>query len=175
MEGFDVAKNRGGKTHRDQLLKMYSSRYAKHVWAFNQERCIYCGDIPTTIDHVPALVWMYCLGSERFKSQPVVTVPACARCNAWLGAKAYHTIRQRKGYIATRLREVFDRVMASPKWEDEEIEEMGFCLQTGIRTREAIREFGLRRIDWAQSTLPWDLDYAEDREKGSVTLVKKSG
>lgn len=158
-------------TKREKIVRMLGNRYAKHVYAFNQERCIYCGDIPQTVDHVPALNWLYCLGSEYFKKIPIVTVPACKRCNAWLGDKPYHTIRQRKGYIATKLRQVFDRIMASPKWEDDEIEEMGFTFQGPLRTRENLREFGLRRIEWAESSLPWDLEGTSDAPE-SVTVLK---
>lgn len=145
---------------RRRLLKMLGSRYAKHVWAFQQGRCIYCGDPPEGIDHVPALSWLYALGSGYFeqKSTPIVTVPACARCNLWLGDKPYHTIRQRKSFIASRLRQLFDRIQASPVWTDDEIEEMGPIFRKLLRNRENLRQYGLRLSEWASSSLPWDLE-----------------
>ncbi len=143
---------------RKRILKIVGGRYTKHLWAFQQGKCIYCGDPATDVDHIPAITWLYALGSEHFKKFPIITVPACKRCNGWLSDKPFHTIRQRKGYIATRLRRIFDKVMSSPKWEDEEIEEMGAMFKTFLRNREDIRAFGLRKLEWAESTLPWDLD-----------------
>lgn len=142
------------------MLKRLGPRYARHVWAFEQKKCIYCGETPGEIDHVPALSWLYALGSGYFeqKGYPVVTVPACKRCNGWLGDKPYHTIRQRKGYVASRLRQIFDKIQASPVWTEEEIEEMGWSFKTPLRNRELLREYGLRRLEWASSSLPWDLE-----------------
>lgn len=148
------------KNDHKKLLKRLGGRYAKHVWAFQEGKCIYCGETPSEIDHVPALSWLYALGCGYFeqKGYPVVTVPACKRCNSWLSDKPYHTIRQRKGYIASKLRALFDRIQASPKWTDEEIAEMGRSFKIPLRDRENMRQYGLRRLEWASSSLPWDLD-----------------
>lgn len=148
------------RNERRELLKRLGPRYAKHVWAFQQEKCIYCGEAPGEIDHVPAISWLYALGSAYFEERgyPIITVPACRRCNGWLSDQPYHTIRQRKGYVASRMRQIFDKIMASPKWTDEEIEEMGKSFQVPLRERENIRQYGLRRLEWASSSLPWDLE-----------------
>ena len=143
---------------RKQRLKVVGETYWKHVLAFNQGRCIYCGDMATSEDHVPALEWLYALGTAYFQAKGIspLLVPSCKRCNGWLGPKPYHSIRQRKGYIASRLRALSQKILDSPKWEQDEIEEMGFMLRTILNDREAVKEYLVRRIDWAETTFRWD-------------------
>lgn len=145
---------------RRRLLKIVGHCYARHIWAFDQKKCIYCGEDQFEIDHVPAVSWLYALGVSHFENNdiPVVTVPSCSRCNLWLSDKPYHTIRQRKGFIASKLRILFDKIQASPVWTDAEIEEMGPIFKKLLRNREDLRRYGLRRLEWASSSLPWDLE-----------------
>ena len=132
--------------------------YWKHSLAFNQGRCIYCGDAATSEDHVPALQWIYALGTDYFNSKKIqpLKVPSCSRCNAWLGTKPYHTIRQRKGYVASKLRSVSEKILASPKWELDEIEEMGYNLRAILSDAEAVKLYLARRISWAETIFQWD-------------------
>jgi hypothetical protein len=101
---------------------------------------------------------LYALGEGYFteKGFPIVTVPSCKRCNNWLGDKSYHSIRQRKGFIASRLKTSLDAILACPKWSDDEIEEMGRFFQDSLRDRENFREYGKRLIAWSESDFPWD-------------------
>jgi hypothetical protein len=103
-------------------------------------------------------VWAYALGADHFRGKGIelLLVPSCSRCNGWLGDKAYHTIRQRKGYIASRLRELSNRVLAAPAWSVEELEELGYVLRTLIQSKEDVRLYLTRRIDWAETTFKWD-------------------
>lgn len=143
---------------RKQKHKVLEQRYWRHSLAFNQGRCIYCGDAAKDEDHVPSLDWLYALGSDYFLRKGIhpLKVPSCKRCNGWLGSKPYHSIQQRKAYIAARLRHVSEKFLQSPRWTADEIEEMGQNFRSILNDREAVRLYLDRRIDWAQSTFQWD-------------------
>ena len=143
---------------RAKILKIVGPRYWKNLAAFKQGRCIYCGDPAEDQDHIPAITWLYALGTDHFVKLKIIPqlVPACKRCNGWLGSKPFHTLRQRKGFISSKLREFSRKLANTPRWKDWEIAEMGGRLKAIVNDIETVKAYLARREEWANSVFPWD-------------------
>ena len=146
------------RSSRAKILKIVGQHYYKNVPAFKQNRCIYCGDIQQETDHVPAITWLYAFGTDYFLNKKIVPqlVPSCSRCNKWLSDKPYHSLRQRKGFISSMLRDFSRRLANTPRWQDWELAEMGPRLGSIVRDMEAVKAYLARREEWANSIFPWD-------------------
>lgn len=105
------------------------------------------------LDHCPPLTWVEAHGSEYFINNgiPMVLVASCKDCNLTLHNKAYFTVRQRKGYMASVLRERFSKELMAPMWDSEEIGELGPGLRDYVNVRQGLRLVLERRLDYATS------------------------
>ena len=103
--------------------------------------CFYCGEDADTQDHVPPLSMVYALGPSEFSE--LLLVRACADCNRRLGSRPYLTPKDRRSFIADRLR--FFLSKAAEAWSEDEKDELGPTLRSFVEQQEAFRNVLKRR------------------------------
>jgi hypothetical protein len=107
--------------------------------------CYYCGLPCDTVDHVPPKSAREYLDLKRY---PRFLIPACRECNNLLGARSLYTPGERKKFIKRALKKRYGRVLLAPSWTDQEIAELGPCLQSTVRASEALKRLVRRRLAW---------------------------
>ena len=152
---------------RYKRMARYSSLYLpfKPVGYWREKACCYCGNMASTKDHIPPVVWLEALGPSYFDSRGllVVWVPSCRECNVALGSNKLFSIRERTGYLIDYYIKKYGKLATVAKWTQEELDELRGRLkqattifaehQLGIDRRLAILEenYSLRSL---QDRLP---------------------
>lgn len=156
------------KTNKNrQKYKIVETHYMKAGY-LNSDRCVYCGDISNELDHVPPISWAYALGHKHMVEEynaPFIKVPSCPECNRFLSDKKYFTLKERKQYIASKLRENFRKLRENPSWTIEDIAEMDGRLREYVENMANYRLHIERRIDWAESDISIAYHYDFDTTK----------
>ena len=124
-----------------------------------QYPCFYCGIKSQSIDHFIPISFIENIRlfidisdtdedikHKIFKNQ--VLIPACQECNSLANDAVFNTPNQKKEYIKAKLRKRYDRILQLPHWENEEIKELGYILQTHIESGQNLKEFIKHRIAW---------------------------
>ena len=139
------AQKMSSKNLRKKKLARYASIYKKADCPDN--RCIYCGDVSDTVDHVPCLDALYCLGSGFFEDVGIVPqkFPACRECNSFLGNIFLHKLHQRGHYIHDKFMKKYAKILGTPAFSQEEIEEFDRGLRHTIENRETVKKWARRR------------------------------
>ena len=145
-------KMKRSEIERKRLLAQYGHLYSNHEY----ERmpgglgCFYCGEPPSSKDHIPALSAVDLKEPRRWRDDGIkfLLVPSCTHCNSLLGRRQLFTPAARAEYIATRLELTYDRQAAL--WRDDEIAEMGPEFQRTIRARQRSLSDLLQRVRAAQ-------------------------
>lgn len=75
------------------------------------------------------------------------TVPCCKECNSTLSDKMYCSVPDRAKYLFDRYTYKYKKLLETPSWSDDELEEMSNTLKKGILDRLAKREIVSDRID----------------------------
>jgi hypothetical protein len=114
------------------------------------EPCYYCGQIATTIDHVPPKVYRPFIIADRelSKRYPFKEVPCCRECNCSILGSKYWTLYERKLFIKKRLAEKYRKILNTPMCSDSDLAQFGFTLQSLIIQRMALRELIEKRLAW---------------------------
>lgn len=96
--------------------------------------CIYCGELATSIDHVPPQsVRPFISADPRLKEQyPFLEVPCCHDCNSRLTDYAAWSIDARKKLLIEKLKRKHKKLLKAPIWSSEDLKELGETLQTRI-------------------------------------------
>ena len=81
-----------------------------------------------------------------------VGVPACRECNQLLRAKLYLTVGERAGYLSRILAKRYAKLLATPKWDADELAELGYGLQQTIRQSLIAKQDILTRIAYCELT-----------------------
>ncbi len=90
---------------RKILLQIYGARYSR-IYALNRDdwnRCFYCGDISTELDHVPPLVTIEFFDMTREQAD-FFLVPSCNECNLLGGSEPHGLLETRAEYIRQKLK-----------------------------------------------------------------------
>lgn len=130
------------KRYRLALLTIYHRRYDR-VTCRQPNRCFYCGDIASELDHCPSLDIAASLG-DGWHRVPHYLIPACKECNARLSDRPLLTPCTRAAYLARRLERDYERF--GGLWTKAEIAEMGPSFQQSLRYRQRWMEDIARRV-----------------------------
>lgn len=105
--------------------------------------CIYCGCPATTIDHIPPV-------ADRAQLMHVhhFEVDACHECNSMLAARTLWTVEERKSWIKQYLKKKYRRLINSPEWTVDELDELGPKLRKGIQVALGKKALVMERIGW---------------------------
>lgn len=116
--------------------------------------CTYCGDAAETLDHLIPVSFQTnernLSGSARHRAALGPTVPCCSDCNNMLGNKMVHTIHGRANVCARGMRRRFKKVLLSPRWDAEDLAELGPNLRSSVVAGEGMRKLVEARIWFAE-------------------------
>ena len=111
--------------------------------------CVYCGEIATERDHVPAKRVRRILLRAGIAFERAI-VDSCKSCNSMLGGKPLVTLADRRAYIRHKLWRKNWKLITSPSWGDSEIAQLGESLGTWVRSMQQRKQRILRRIGLAR-------------------------
>lgn len=108
--------------------------------------CVYCGEIATTVDHVPPQTCR-----DRFEQCGRVyapdLVPACRECNSMLRTDGW-TIMERKRLIKEKIRKRYAKYLAIPPWSEEELRDLGPFARAQIVRGLNVQRHARARLAW---------------------------
>ena len=79
----------------------------------------------------------------------LVLVPSCAQCNLLAGAAFDWTdVAGKRRYIQRALYRKYAKLLKTPEWEDDEIEELGRTLGSKVRANQANKARIRQRVLW---------------------------
>lgn len=110
--------------------------------------CVYCGMESSGWDHVPALSYVaQTWGLDGFNYRPR-KVPSCGECNALLGVCGERAIQRRRHILKQRLRKKYAHVVRMPKWDEDEMIDMGDTLRNDISYHDKLSTLIKRRLSY---------------------------
>jgi|DEB0MinimDraft_6_1074348.scaffolds.fasta_scaffold198492_1 hypothetical protein len=125
--------------HRVLDVQKYQATYEKYDCDWDM--CYYCGEQQEVTDHVPPLV-AATLSLDRW------LIPSCKECNLILGTQVYYSLSERVEYLRARYPIRYKKLLNTPDWEPEELEEMGYNLRVSIDHHISKKKSILRKIEW---------------------------
>lgn len=114
----------------------------------NNDICIYCGLVADTGDHFVPLFIIHIIAANIEKIKGRILIPACRECNSTAGAKAFSSIGAKRRYISERYKKKYLKLLNSPDWNEQELNELGYVLQTKIRGQMALKTVMKERLRW---------------------------
>ena len=106
--------------------------------------CTYCGSISSI--HRDHVVPVSSTGLPRNYSLGEI-VPACAECNALLGDKMFTSVRSRAEYLLGVYPKRYRKILNTPDWTEEELEDLSYALRHTVEQGIQDREYINQRID----------------------------
>lgn len=125
------------------------SVYNKLYHFFTEDKnCIYCGELGSTVDHIPALDWVSCLGSDYFTKRKIefLLASCCWECNSTLIDKDVFTINDRKDYLFRAYQAKYENLLHSPDWEEDDIKKLSKNLQYITRNKILLKQIIKERL-----------------------------
>lgn len=118
------------------------------------ERCTYCGEPSTSIDHViPVSYWLVYdrrIKRESLKMKGVITF-ACSKCNCILNDRMFPTFRERINQVQEYYLKKAKKYKGHAEWDNEEIAKLDHTLMSYVASKQE----DMRRIDrqttWIES------------------------
>lgn len=132
-----------------RTTKRYGSNYLpryKRKLDCPEHVCFYCGELGSTDDHCPPLK---AAGSLPRSEYTFIIVPACGECNGLLSALPLYTLEARLAHIAATLPKRYAKVLATPTWDTDELDELGESLRSAIQHAMLDKARVLDRIEYA--------------------------
>ena len=132
--------------------------------------CSYCGEYANTYDHVIPVSYKHI--SRNLEVGNREAIPCCSECNSLLGNKFLHTVSLRATYLLKKYRSRYSKVLKTPDWDTDELEDMGESMRRSIVARLDMRDILKERIEHLKQTRDADYTVEECRDK-FVDLVYK--
>lgn len=104
--------------------------------------CIYCGQPRTCYDHFPP---------RHTGVRRGFLLPACTECNSTLGGRSGLDLGERFDFVKRRLRDKNKRLLDTPQWSDEELDELGPNLRRQAAAWTSNKSVIEKRLGWE----PW--------------------
>ena len=112
--------------------------------------CSYCGEFADSFDHVTPV--SYRCNSRKNEIGNKYAVPCCMECNTILSSHLYVTVGSRAEYLLKRYKKKYGRVLKTPEWDTDELEEMSVDFQRSILARLDMKGVILDRISHLNKT-----------------------
>ncbi|WP_444461588.1 hypothetical protein [Rhodobacter capsulatus] len=134
---------------RKTNISVYQSLYDKRGRI--GDPCVYCGSPSSTLDHVPPISHIETMSiSDALCDFDPALYPACSECNsAFLGAKWFHNMNDRKSFVADCIKKKYKRILNFPKWTDDDLKEMSPEMVDEIRATERLSDDTKKRLEFA--------------------------
>ena len=132
--------------------------------------CSYCGEFADTYDHVIPVSYKHV--DRKMEVGNKEAIPCCSECNTILGNRFLHTVSARATYLLKEYRKRYKRVLNTPHWEDDELEEMGESMRKSILARLDTKDILNERLIHLKETAHADYTVQECKDK-FVDMVYK--
>lgn len=111
-------------------------------------QCFYCGDRALGKDHVPPVSY-----PDEYEESYRMLVRCCVLCNSLLGKKGLLTLLARADYLLMAYQKRFLRLLSSPHWSNNEINELSGKLKNDLIRSIKKKEHIENRILFLTSTV----------------------
>lgn len=108
--------------------------------------CVYCGQSSDSMDHVPPLAAYIRMDEQDKDHCDPAMYPACRECNSLIGAANLFTITERRALAKERLRKKYRRLLAMPRWDEDELAELDERMADEIRRASYFAEHLKHRL-----------------------------
>ena len=116
--------------------------------------CYYCGDSADTLDHtIPVSFYSTRPTRSGMKSKytdPVPVVDCCAECNKTLSNTLIIDVRGRASLLIEKYNIRYRKILNLPKWDQEDIDELGKMLRSVIARDQILQESLKERLDYLE-------------------------
>ena len=132
-----------------QRVRRAGDRHYTHVGP--RFSCVYCDEPAEQVDHATPAAWLH----QRLHLTEDFTfycVASCRDCNAKAGASFDLTFRERRARIAEAVRRGNSKLLSTPRWSDDELDEMGPLLSAEIMKAVRLKDRIKRRLKALEST-----------------------
>lgn len=102
--------------------------------------CIYCGVAADSRDHYPPV-------STGYQAKGFI-LPACRECNAIATDSHPQSLAERVEYVKAKLGRKYAKLLAMPKWREDELSEMSEAMGQGLRESMSLQRKARARIEW---------------------------
>ena len=128
--------------------------------------CTYCGYVgPVERDHVISAAY---LGHRTFDSNHQWLVPACETCNKLAGSKVFFSIAGKAEYLAARYKRHFAKVLDTPFWTEEELNDMDYNFRVMIEGSMLANSILSRRLRHLEVISSYPQDFARPKWVGQL-------
>jgi len=112
-------------------------------------KCVYCGDLAESDDHVPSLCDAYAYGADALieSGRELRIYPACLDCNSRLQMNAGLDILSRQEIILHRLRRLLGQFKSD--WDEDELDDLGPNLRSAVEKQFILKKALTRRVKYA--------------------------
>ena len=124
------------------------------IWG-TQNVCYYCGQRADSVDHVipkSMLRQLAALGDAQITKtvlrKRALKVWACRECNCLASDSFQDSLVERRNFVKAKLRKRYRKILAIPKWEESELEELGYVLRQHVELYARIKEWIKLRISF---------------------------
>lgn len=132
--------------------------------------CSYCGEYAETYDHVISVSYKHV--SRKLEVGNKEAIPCCSECNTTLGNVFLHTVSSKASYLIKKYKRRYSKVLKTPNWGDDELEDMGDSLRNSIIARLDMRSILIERLAHLKQTYQADYSVQECKDK-FVDMVYK--
>ena len=141
-----MAKGISHAAQRRQKILLLHKRYKR---VDTDGKCVYCGDLAESDDHVPSLLDAYAYGADALieSGRDLKIYPACIDCNSRLQKDAGLDPISRQEVILNRLRRLLSRFQSD--WDEDELDELGPSLRSTIEKHFILKKALTRRVEYA--------------------------
>lgn len=111
--------------------------------------CTYCGEPAESLDHVVPVSFTHAnrpKGKQGEFNNGFERVPACRDCNGTLRNLMINSVEALAAYLAGRLESRFRKVLKMPRWDEDDLEELGHALRSSVEATVREQERVRRRI-----------------------------
>ena len=118
---------------------MSKTRYANTLRKrIRGDWCIYCGELATTDEHFPPSTLT-----------PIgLILPACLECNCLASTHFATDFDERCQFVKERLRTKYSRILKTPDWDQDEIDNLGYSIKTTVKKWQSLRDSLKPRLAW---------------------------
>ncbi len=136
--GPRVAAERQLDSLHSKVAGKRTSKAGDYYIGYINDPCVYCGEHSYEWEHVIP----YSFGL------PTCLVRACPECNRLAGSEIFPTIYAKQGFIKDKLLTRHQKLLRSPDWSEDELDEMGYGLRSYIQRGAYEKDRLLARLEW---------------------------
>jgi Zn-finger protein len=122
------------------------------IWG-TKNICYYCGQSADSVDHVIPQAMLRQLAAlsdvqitKEILRKRALKVWACRECNCLASDSIQDSLIERRQFVKEKLRKRYRKILELPKWEESELNELGYVLRQHIELYARIKEWVKLRI-----------------------------